>query len=176
MGRKLGPLLMATLALSTASCGDDADEPDPVAPERPQLTQARLIARADAICQRDQARVDARLANLPRPARSARIETIIAPILEVNEAAIRAGTRRIEALGTPSSGAEALDDYLDERTTAANNLRAGLRAARRQDTAGLEAALRTYRRTEAGTAASRFGFKVCGLGAGQVGDEAGVVS
>jgi hypothetical protein len=80
--------------------------------------------------------------------------------------------RRIEALGRPRTGAEALDDYLDERTTAANALRAAVRAARRENTAELEALLKEYHRNEAQPAATRFGFKVCGLGAGRVRDRA----
>jgi len=176
VGRQIGPLLMATLALSMASCGGKADAPEPVDPERPQITQARLIEQADAICRRDVARASTRLERLPRPARSARIGAIIGPILEINEAAIRSGARRIEALGRPRTGADALDDYLDERTTAANALRAAVRAARQENTAELDVLLREYRRNEAQAAASRFGFQVCGLGAGRVRDRAGIVS
>jgi hypothetical protein len=160
-------LLVATLALSLASCGGDGDEPEPVDPERPQITQARLIEQGDAICRRDVARASARLERLPRPARTARIGAIIRPILEINEQAIRSGVRRIEALGRPRTGLDALDDYLDERTTAANALRAALRAARRENMAELDVSLKEYNRNEAQAAASRFGFKVCGLGAGR---------
>ncbi|MDP1846704.1 MAG: hypothetical protein Q8K79_02840 [Solirubrobacteraceae bacterium] len=167
MGRQIGPLLVATLALSMASCGgDDAPPPEP---ERPQITKARLIERADAICTRDQARATARLERLPKPERSARIGAITARILEVNEAAVRSGADRIEALGRPASDADLLEDYLDERTSAANALRGALAAARKEDTEGLAAALRTYNRNQAQEAATRFGFKVCGLGAGRIG-------
>jgi hypothetical protein len=166
MGRQIGPLLVATLALSMASCGGD-DDPPPE-PERPQITKARLIERADAICKRDQARATARLERLPKPARDARIGAITARILEVNEAAIRSGANRIETLGRPRGDAELLEEYLDERTSAANSLRAALTAARKEDATALAAALRTYNRNEAQAAATRFGFKVCGLGAGQI--------
>ena len=177
MGRQLGPLLMATLALSLASCGGDGDTPpEPVDPERPQISQARLIEQGDAICRRDEARYSARLERLPKPDRSARIGAVILPILEVNEEAIRSGVRRIEALGRPSTGAEVLDDYLDERTTAANALRAAVRAARQERTAELDARLKEYGRNEAQAAASRFGFQVCGLGAARVREPDGVVS
>ena len=166
MGRQIGPLLIATLALSMASCGGSSDEP----PERegPQITKAALIERADAICARDQARVSARLADLPKPRRSVPIGALITPILELNEAAIRAGVTRIEALGRPTTDAAELDEYLDERTTAANILRSALTAARKEDTRALEAALRSYHRNQAQEAATAFGFKVCGLGAGRV--------
>jgi hypothetical protein len=157
---------MATLALSMASCGGD-DDPPPER-ERPQITKARLIERADAICTRDQAQANARLERLPKPARSARFGAITAPILEVNEQAVRSGADRIEALGRPSSDAGLLDDYLDERTSAANSLRAAVAAARREDTDELTATLRDYNRNQAQEAATRFGFKVCGLGAGRI--------
>lgn len=162
MGRQIGPLLVATLALSMASCGSDGGEP--VEPERPQITKARLIERADAICTRDRARVAERRSKLPKPDRSATIGEIIAPILELQEGAIRAGAQRIEALGRPSSDADLLDEYLDERTTAANALRPAIRAAKNDDTKALAAALRVYRRNQAQEAATAFGFKVCGLG------------
>lgn len=169
MSRQIGPLLMATLALSLASCGGgEGGGEDPPAPERPQITKAQLIERADAICKRDQARVSARLSRLPKPKRSARIGAIIAPILELDEQAIRAGARRIEALGMPKSDADTLEDYLDERTTAANALRAAVTAARKENTTKLEGALRTYHRNQAQEMAAKFGFKVCGLGAGRV--------
>lgn len=166
MGRQIGPLLIATLALGMASCGVQADAPDER--EGPQISKAALIERADAICARDQARVSARLANLPKPKRSARIETIIAPILALNEAAIRSGTKRIEALGRPTTDGDVLDEYLDERTSAANALQAARSAARKQDTKELEAALREFQRNQAAAAAAAFGFKACGLGAGRV--------
>lgn len=166
MGRQIGPLLMATLALSMAGCGGD-DDPPPER-ERPQITKARLIERADAICSRDQARATARLAQLPKPKRTARIGAITARILEVNEEAVRSGANRIESLGRPSSDAQLLEDYLDERTSAANALRAALSAARKEDTAELAAALKAYNRNQAQEAATRFGFKVCGLGAGRI--------
>ena len=166
MGRQIGALLMAMLALSMAACGGDDDPPPD--PERPQIAKARLIERADALCARDQARATARLSRLPKPARAARIGAIIAPILEVNEQAVRSGASRIEALGRPSSDADLLEDYLDERTSAANALRAALAAARREDTAELAAALRAYHRNQAQEAATRFGFRVCGLGAGRI--------
>ena len=166
MGRQVGPLLIATLALSIASCGVEGDVPD--RREGPQITKTALIERADALCARDQARVGDRLARLPKPKPSARIEAIIAPILAINEAAIRSGTRRIEALGRPSTDADVLDEYLDERTSAANALDAARSAARKQDTTELTAALRVYQRNQAAGAAARFGFKVCGLGAGRV--------
>ena len=170
MGRHIGPLLMATLALSMASCGggDGGDGDEPAEREGPQITKARLIERADAICRRDQARLEAQLSKVPRPERSATITAIIAPILELNERTVRSGAERIEALGRPSADAATLDDYLDERTTAANALRAAVAAAKQDDTEALEAALRTYHRNEAQAAATRFGFKVCGLGAAQV--------
>lgn len=166
MGRQIGRLLMATLALGLASCGSQAEQ----SPERegPQITQARLIERGDAICKRDRERVSRRLTDLPKAPRSARVGEIIAPILEANEESIRGGVRRIEALGRPTSGAAALDDFLDERISAANALRAGLRAARKEDLPALDAALRIYNRSEAAAAATRFGFKVCGLGFGQI--------
>ena len=166
MGRQIGPLLVATVALGMASCGGAADDP----PERegPRISKVALIERGDAICARDQARVSARLAKLRVPRRQTRVGALIAPFLEVNERAVRAGVRRIEALGRPTTDARALDDYLDERTTAANALRSALTAARKEDTAALEAALRTYHRNQAQEAATTFGFKVCGLGAGRV--------
>lgn len=167
MGRKIGPLLMATLALSLASCGVDSDD-EPVEREGPQITKARLIERGDAICRRDQARASAELSKLPRPKRSDPITAVIAPLLEVNERAIRAGVTRIEALGRPSSDSALLDDYLDERMTAANILRTAVRAAKRNDTDELNAALKAYSRNAAQATAVKFGFKVCGLGAGRV--------
>lgn len=166
MGRQIGRLLIATLALSMASCGGD-DDPPPE-PDRPQITKARLIDRADALCARDQARATARLARLPKPKRSARIGAIAAPILEINEQAIRSGANRIEALGRPTTDADLLDEYLDERTSAANVLRAALTAARDEDADELAAALRSYNRNQAQEAATAFGFRVCGLGAGRV--------
>ena len=167
MGTQIGPWLMATLALSLASCGSDGGEPPPER-EGPQVTKARVIERGDAICQRDQARVSAQLARLPKPKRSDPVTAVIVPILEVNERAIRAGVRKIEAIGRPSSDSDLLDDYLDERTTAANTLRSALAAARRDDSAELDAALKTYSRSQAQEAATKFGFKACGLGAGRV--------
>ena len=168
MGTQIGALLMATLALSLASCGGDGDE-EPVEREGPQITKARLIERGDAICRRDQARVSAQLSRLPKPKRSGgTIGSVLIPILEVNERAVRAGVRRIEALGRPRSDSGLLDDYLDERTTAANTLRTAIRAAKQDDRPQLDAALKTYSRNQASEAAVRFGFKVCGLGAGRV--------
>jgi hypothetical protein len=166
VGTQIGPWLMATLALSLASCGSDADEP----PERegPQVTKAHLIARGDAICRRDQARAGAQLTRLPRQKRSAPVEATLIPILEVNERAIRDGVRKIEALGRPATDSNVLDEYLDERVTAANTLRAAIAAARRDDSTELDAALKTYSRSQAQEAATKFGFKVCGLGAGRV--------
>ena len=169
MRRQIGPLLIATLALSIAACGIEGDVPDER--EGPQISKAALIERADAICARDQDRVSARLANLanrPKPKRPPRIGTIIAPILELNAAAIRSGTKRIEALGRPTTDADALDEYLDERITAANALDAARSAARKHDTKELTAALRVFQRNQAASAAAAFGFKVCGVGDGRV--------
>jgi hypothetical protein len=166
MGTQIGPLLMATLALSLASCGSEND-PEPVEREGPQITKARLIERADAICRRDDARTSARLSRVPKPKRSAPIEAFVVPTLQVSEQAIRAGVRRIEALGRPATDTGLLDDYLDERTTAANILRAAIAAAKRGDRPQLEEELRTYNGNQAQAAATKFGFKVCGLGAGR---------
>jgi hypothetical protein len=167
MGRQIGSLLLAaTIAMSMASCG--GDRAGPVDQARPQITRASLLARGDAICRRDQAQVSARLSQLPRHGRSARIEAVILPILKLNEQAIRAGAQRIEALGTPSSGADVLDAYIRERTKAAGALRTAISAARKNETGKLEAALKRYRRNGAQSAATLFGFKVCGLGAGEV--------
>jgi hypothetical protein len=167
---QLRPLLLAAVALSIASCGGGGDAPDPqkpATPPAPPIAKARLIARGDALCTREQARLTARLARVPKPARSAGI-SLVAPYLELNEQAIRGGAQRIAALGRPSSDAGLLETYLDERTTAANALRVAIAAAKRNDIPAFEAALTTYGRNAAQEAAVRFGFKVCGLGAGRV--------
>ena len=166
MGMQSRALLAAAVALSMASCGGGDDEP--AEREGPQITKARLIERGDAICQRDQARVVAQLEQVLRPQQSDSAGAILVPYLERNEQAIRSGAKRIEALGRPSSDADVLDDYLDERTTAANALRTALAAAKKNDTPALEDALRDYSRNRAQEAATRFGFKLCGLGAGRV--------
>lgn len=163
---KLRTLLVAAMVLSVSSCGGgDASPPQR---EGSQITKTRLLERGDAICRRDQARVSAQLTRIPKPARSAAVGPTLVPYLELNEAAIRTGTARLTALGRPGADAGAFDAYLDERTTAANALRAAIAAASRDDTSELEAAVRTYSRTRAQEEATRFGFKVCGLGAGQV--------
>lgn len=170
MRTQIGPLLMAAVALSLASCsGSDGDGDTPVVePGREQITKARLIEQADAICKRDEARASAALAELPRPKPSDGIEAILIPILEINEEAIRAGTNRIVALGTPTSDAELLDEYLEERAMAAYALRTAVAAAKKRDAPEVDAALRTYSRNQAQAAAKRFGFEVCGLGAGRL--------
>ena len=78
------------------------------------------------------------------------------------------GAQKIAALGRPSADAGRLEDYLDERTTAANALRAAIAAAKEGDMAGFEAAVAAYGRNAAQEAATRFGFKTCGLGAGRL--------
>jgi len=167
---QLRPLLLAAVALSMASCGGGGDEPDEQERANPpavQITKARLIERGDAECRRDQARLKARLAAVPAPTRSAGI-SLVAPYLELNEQAIRSGAKKIEALGRPSSDAGLLEEYLDERTTAANALRLAIAEAKQGDIPAFEAALGTYGRNAAQEAAVRFGFDVCGLGAGRV--------
>ena len=169
---QLRPLLLAAVALSMASCGGGGDEPDEQERERAnppaaQIAKARLIERGDAICRRDQARLKARLAAVPAPTRSAGI-SLVAPYLELNEQAIRSGAKKIEALGRPRSDAGLLETYLDERTTAANALRLAIAEAKQGDIPAFEAALGTYGRNAAQEAAVRFGFDVCGLGAGRV--------
>jgi hypothetical protein len=167
---QLRPLLLAAVALSMASCGGGGDAPDGqerANPPAAQITKARLIVRGDAICKRDMARLTARLARVPAPKRSAGI-SLVAPYLELNEQAIRSGARKIAALGRPSSDAGLLETYLDERTTAANALRVAIAAAKKNDIPGFEAALGTYGHNAAQAAAVRFGFEVCGLGAGRV--------
>jgi hypothetical protein len=177
---------MAAVALSLASCGgggggDDAGPsstaagPPPAPREaqpRPQVSRqigkARLIERADAICKRDVARLSARLAAVPKPSQPVGAERLAIPYLELNEAAIRSGTERIDALGKPSSDGDLLEDYLAERTTAANALRAAVAAAKQGDTRALDAALATFARNEARPAAAKFGFKVCDVGAGRL--------
>ena len=167
---RLRPWLLAVVALTIASCGGGGDEPDAqerADPPAVQITKARLIERGDAICRRDQARLTAQLARVPEPERSAGIG-IVAPYLELNEQTIRRGAQRIEALGRPSADAGLLEDYLDERTTAANALRAAIAAAKQGDLPTFEQALESYGRNAAQEAAVRFGFKVCGVGAGRV--------
>lgn len=167
---QLRPLLLAAVALSMASCGGGGDEPegqDRANPPAAQITKARLIERGDAICRRDQARLTARLAGVRPPAGATGIGLTV-PYLELNEQAIRDGAREIAALGRPSADAGLLEEYLDERTTAANALRAAIAAAKRGDTPGFEAALGNYGRNAAQAAATRFGFEACGLGAGRV--------
>jgi hypothetical protein len=156
---------MAAMALSLASCGGGSD--DPAEREGPQIPKAQLIERADAICQRDRIRLAALLANLPAPNRSAGLGAI-APFLELNEKTIRSGAQRIEALGRPSSDGRLLDDYLDERTTAANAIHAAVAAARKGDDAQFDAALEAYGRNAAFAAAKKFGFQSCDVGAGRL--------
>jgi hypothetical protein len=157
--------VLAAAALSMASCGGGGDET--AQREGPQIAKARLIERGDAICQRDMARVVAQFEAVPRARPSAKPGTILVPFLKINERAIRAGVKRIEALGRPSTDGDLLDAYLDERITAANRLHTAVTAAERNDEPALEAALKEYNRNQAQTAAMRFGFKVCGLGAVQ---------
>jgi hypothetical protein len=167
---QLRPLLLAAVAFSMASCGGGGDEPDAqqrANPPGPQITKARLIERGDAICRRDQARLTARLAATRPPAGATGIG-LTAPYLELNEQTIRGGAQKIAALGRPTADAALLDEYLDERTTAANALRTAIAAAKQGDMPGFEAALRTYGRNAAQAAATRFGFAACGLGAGRL--------
>ncbi len=167
---QLRPLLLAAVALSLASCGGGGDAPDarePADPPAARITKARLIERGDAICRRDQARLTARLAGIPAPKRAAGI-SLVAPYLELNEQAIRSGAKKLDALGRPSADAALLENYLDERTTAANALRSAVAAAKQGDLPGFETALGTYGRNAAREAAARFGFRVCGVGAGRV--------
>jgi hypothetical protein len=167
---RLRPLLLAAVALSMASCGGGGDAPDAqerVTPPAPQIAKARLIARADAICRRDEARLKARLAGVRTPTQASGIGLTV-PYLELNEQAIRGGAQRIAALGRPSADAGLLETYLDERTTAANALRVAIAAAKKNDIPAFEAALGTYGRNAAQAAAARFGLKICGLGAGRV--------
>ncbi len=173
MRRQIRPLVLAAVAssMALASCGGgdgDSSDDEPIEREGPQITKTRLIERADAICTRDQARVAARLKRVPRPQQTDSEGAIILPYLQINEQAIRAGGERIEALGRPTTDAEAFDSYLDERTTAANAMRSAVAAAKRNDPGALEAALKEYGRNQAAQEAARFGFKVCGLGAGRV--------
>lgn len=166
MSMRIGPLLLATVALSMASCGGGGDD-EPAEREGPPIPKAQLIERADAICERDQARLAAQLADVPRPTEADGIR-VLAPYLEINAEAIRSGAERIDALGRPTTDAAVLDDYLDERTTAANALAAAAEAAQEQEANEFDAALRQYGRNQAQEEAVRFGFEVCGLGAGRV--------
>src|SRR3954452_9851202 len=123
MRRQIRPLLVVAAALSLASCGGGGGGGERPDREGPKIAKTRFVQRADAVCTRDQARLTAALARVPAPDRSGRAGiSVIAPYLALNADAIRSGTRRIEALGRPSTDGDLLYDYLDERVTAANAL------------------------------------------------------
>jgi hypothetical protein len=151
-------------ALTLAACGGGGPRDETTERAGQRIAKARLIARGDAICKHDQSRLKAALSQLRRPERSAGLAAI-APSLKLNAQAIRSGALRLRRLGTPTSDADILDSYLDERITAASALRAASEAAQRGDVTGFEAALDTYTRNQAAQEAVRFGFMVCSVGA-----------
>lgn len=159
----LASLLVATLALSVAACGGGAEDNDnPPAPRRPDIAKKRLIALADGICRLSAKTLTSKSAKLPRPAAGTGLAAV-APYLDLAAENIKTQVTKITALGTPRTGKQQLDDYLDQRRTVANSLLAAAQAVRRGSLPELEGAAEQYASNQGTTLAQRFGFKACGL-------------
>ena len=156
-------LVPATLALSAVGCaGGGDDNANPPAPRTPAIAKAQLITQADAICRTSDKALASRSARLGQPATATSGLTALAPFFELAAGNIQTQVKRIAALGPPSTDQKLLDDYLDQRRTVANSLRAAAQAVRKGSLPDLEGAGEQYTSNQGAELATRFGFKDCG--------------
>ncbi len=160
MSRQISSLLAAALALSLTACGTPEDG-NPVVRSEREIPKRQLVDQADDICRRSRAAVAKRLAGVAAaPDLPADIRAV-APSLDVRAQAARREVDQIAALGSPSTGVDSLDDYLDQRLTNANAYRSAAKAVRKGDTSDFEGYMEQVNPARALMLAKRFGFKVC---------------
>ncbi|MGI8512189.1 MAG: hypothetical protein ACR2NH_06120 [Solirubrobacteraceae bacterium] len=152
-------LLALGVAPALAGCGGDGGDGDRTVP------RAQLIAKADARCQRDRARISA----LPTPkfdptnptaGQLPEAATYISKVRAVNVA----GLSYVRGLGRPDSRTKAYEAALDAADELNASLKAAEEAAQARDVPLFKAALETLQENEGERHAKAFGFRFCAQG------------
>jgi peptidoglycan DL-endopeptidase CwlO len=158
----LAPPLAAVTAVLLVGCGGDDDSSiTTVQTEPPQtLTKDDLIEQGDAICEE----TDTALVSLSESETPGDASTQIAQERDLTEGMLE----QLRNLGAPAEDQQTLNEFLDSLESVVDNLDKQELAAERDDSATLgelqteEASLRA----DAQAAATDYGFKECGEGAG----------
>lgn len=158
--RACGVLAVAATLSLTACGGNDDDEPPQT--DGASITKAQFVMQADAICRASERRLAAELDEIPRPDDVSQAQfDAAAPFLDANAAAIRAEVARVATLGTPTTDADLVADYLAQRRTAASVLRSAAQAARDGNAAAFGAELERVGEARMQALAERIGFEDC---------------
>jgi hypothetical protein len=144
---------------ATGSAGGASSSGSPVSNRSP--AEARLIARADAICNHLNIQLTAYEAI--RPKETGTVEQEIVRRVPINEALERRALRELAKLAPPPSLAHDWDTMQGYRQALISQLRAFVREARRHDTQAVKAvyAAKKNFHGKLTTVATRDGFKDC---------------
>ena len=148
----LFPAIAIVVLLMLGACG--------TARTRADMTKARFIARADAICRA----AEAKLTYIRQLAAKLGRAQSAPPVMRQEVAAARQATARLESLREPPGGSEAIDRWLTARTVAATVASDAAEAPAKEAGAAVKDVFEQLdvARARAGRLAREYGLEACG--------------